>query len=825
MGKLKKFIFIIAALLVLMPVAIFAGPHLVDVARSLPNGGWDAYTSGTLSVGEIFDPKGNPFAHRFSDVKDIRGATYVIALSDSRNKYECDLRCDGTNDQVQMQAAIDACSAGGSVVILEGTANINDTINFIDPAYPDREGINFTGQGRSTILKATAGIAAATPLINLGDDTHAAIGVYLAHMNLDGNSKAGEIGIQIYDATHSILDNIVVTQFKHWGIDAQYNHSISMLDCWIDNCGLETEVPGVLPYVGGIKIGGRPATRDVAFNDLHIVNVIIENCYDGMWIIQGVADSIVDCTIAGNARHGIVLDRDGGVTKLPISTTIDGCTFELNNIGSFANTADIYGTGITFKTRITNCYFSDSNVTWAIRLGVGSYITDLYVGQNWFHNGTTVNLNTTSAVNCVVEGNRFCTPLTFGTPKSVAPLNLNQFKYDWDDGFQSLATGMSLYVPGMSEANVYELSEKFTFPGDNITIYGDGPGSVLKTANGLDDSLLFADAKSGLTIKDLAIDGNRDNNVTADPISLTACSDSLIDNVTIYDADDRCVLITGGSNITIQNSTFYNADEHAIRVGGTPVTDISILDNRIYDSQYGIAFVWGGSTQYRLQIRGNLLDTMTGNMFSATCTDSIIANNIFKDGDIEGIHLEAADDNLITGNIFRNVVTPIDIANANADRNQVIGNDWYGCTNDSTDSGTGTFITNNIDKNGVQWTVDDNPIAVEVWVTHDNPNPSLGTIPAGSYYMRAHLDITEEFDAGGNDDAITVGYDVDPDSLVTSIVIDGLTGVQPLTLGTDNGYISVARAAEVYYTYTGGDPTQGKALVKIEFQRVPTEPA
>ncbi|MBI3946161.1 MAG: right-handed parallel beta-helix repeat-containing protein [Armatimonadetes bacterium] len=53
------------------------------------------------------------------------GATFVVAASDSRQKGRADYVCDGTGDQEQIQAAIDALPpAGGSVLLLEGTYDI-----------------------------------------------------------------------------------------------------------------------------------------------------------------------------------------------------------------------------------------------------------------------------------------------------------------------------------------------------------------------------------------------------------------------------------------------------------------------------------------------------------------------------------------------------------------------------------------------------------------------------------------------------------------------------------------------------------------------------
>lgn len=134
--KLKNIVLVIAALLVLVPLAYIGVSHLVDVARSLPNGAWDAYTEGRLSLGEIFDPKGNPFAHRFTDLKDIRATTIVVTGSDARNRYDSDLRCDGANDELQLQAAYDALTSGRTrkeKVVAIGDFNCAASLNV--PSY------------------------------------------------------------------------------------------------------------------------------------------------------------------------------------------------------------------------------------------------------------------------------------------------------------------------------------------------------------------------------------------------------------------------------------------------------------------------------------------------------------------------------------------------------------------------------------------------------------------------------------------------------------------------------------------------------------------
>jgi len=127
------------------------------------------------------------YNHLLSPASGIsRTATLVVAANDStaKCKSQADYVCDGTSDDVQIQAAVDALpSGGGKVTLLEGTFTLSNAISrAID-------NITIQGQGESTILN----LDAAAAVIDAGSQS----GWFL----LDFNTDAG--GIDISSATNS----------------------------------------------------------------------------------------------------------------------------------------------------------------------------------------------------------------------------------------------------------------------------------------------------------------------------------------------------------------------------------------------------------------------------------------------------------------------------------------------------------------------------------------------------------------------------------------------------------------------------------------------
>lgn len=91
-------------------------------------------------------------------------ATYVVAASDSVNAAGADYVCDGAEDNVQIQSAINALTdTGGKIILLEGTYNISPVITLSQgkAASVIIEGMShsaFLGEDKGTIINIESGL-------------------------------------------------------------------------------------------------------------------------------------------------------------------------------------------------------------------------------------------------------------------------------------------------------------------------------------------------------------------------------------------------------------------------------------------------------------------------------------------------------------------------------------------------------------------------------------------------------------------------------------------------------------------------------------------
>lgn len=180
---------------------------------------------------------------RYSPAGDAQpGDTVVVAAEDSPAdlKAVADYVCDGTNDQVEIQAAIGALPAtSGTVALLEGT--------FIITIHPDISGIrlyadNVTlkGQGYSTVLKLAPGDTASPGYLVSVHGNY----VTISDLCLDGNSAespgANTRGIDVYTragASDLTVSHVWIRNFAEDGIGSAEPERLRVVDCRFSGMG------------------------------------------------------------------------------------------------------------------------------------------------------------------------------------------------------------------------------------------------------------------------------------------------------------------------------------------------------------------------------------------------------------------------------------------------------------------------------------------------------------------------------------------------------------------------------------------------------------
>ncbi len=270
-------------------------------------------SSAPASLGEIFDPSGNPFANRFSDVSDLRTATFVVAASDSVHKYEADYFCDGTNDHVQINAALNALPAsGGKVVLLDGTFTIVDPITF------PKNKATLEGQGRSTFINGDGLATTEHGIVISGKDD--SIVRNLSIQTEDGGGKFC-YAIFIEDGSDNFLiEGVTVVNSDRDGIHIE---GTNILDGLIQGCRIE-DVDNYGIWVA--MDGGN-----------YMYRLRVESCYlaggddaTGGLVFEDVEDGVIS--------NNIIKDWGGGNIALALCNYI---VIEGNQIID-----SIYGTGI-----------------------------------------------------------------------------------------------------------------------------------------------------------------------------------------------------------------------------------------------------------------------------------------------------------------------------------------------------------------------------------------------------------------------------------------------------------------------------------------------
>ncbi|MFA5377842.1 MAG: hypothetical protein WC455_18975, partial [Dehalococcoidia bacterium] len=325
----------------------------------------------------------------------VRSATYVIAASNSSNaeKAGADVVCDGTQDDVEIQAGLDAVGGytyGGKVLLLAGLYNITNTLSLPNTSYVTLEGM---GPSSTTIYLANSSncamIAKATPGTTKYRQRIALIG-------LDGNSANNATGTYGIDATGiegGIFENIRISDTKGTGFYEASASGGKLYNVRSTGCGgygyylyggagwllnnVETYgcVGGIYfreayeCYASNLHLDQDTATHELYIGGsqrIHITNLFAAPMEDYM---AGIffADS-QDCSVVGGSVYPPDSAEDsvvGAYFYASNGNTTSGCSvsnvaFDGGQVAYMRGTREtIAGTGTITNSIVSNCQFRD----------------------------------------------------------------------------------------------------------------------------------------------------------------------------------------------------------------------------------------------------------------------------------------------------------------------------------------------------------------------------------------------------------------------------------------------------------------------------------
>jgi hypothetical protein len=261
----------------------------------------------------------------------LSGATIVVAANNSKNKGGADYVCDGTADDVQIQAAIGALPTmegvqRGKIMLLEGTYNIASTIKIQGDLLIEGAGID------ATKLKLANSVN--SNMFEYDKNTTQYF-FSLKEMTLHGNKAGNSVGtgIRIGTGTGSLYDVFL----HHLFIKNFADDGINIDDLW----------------------GYLLDSIIVEYNDGNGITVAVEQA--GL--------KIYNSKIITNGGHGI--DLNGSYRAIIANNELDGGN----------NSYGLYVHGNSQYNRITNCIIQGGgNSSEGIRInGTGNLIMGCYI--------------------------------------------------------------------------------------------------------------------------------------------------------------------------------------------------------------------------------------------------------------------------------------------------------------------------------------------------------------------------------------------------------------------------------------------------------------
>ena len=296
---------------------------------------------------------------------------------------DCDYLCDGTADNVEINAAIQALpDTGGEVIILDGTYNLTGTINV------NKQHMKLSGNGTSTVLKKMSTYGDILYLTSSNDE-NSLDGVTVENLAIDGNrstysdgqSNYGIYGLDIINcvikgvtSNHNNDAGIYLSSFSNTivtgnmcsnnrdGICLLY--SSEAYSTVVDNVCTENDTFGInVQSSDAISITGNTCSNNSSGinlssgnNNTITGNTCNNNNNYGICLVSSNNNNTITGNTCNNNNNGINLSGSN-------NNTITGNTCNNNNYsGIYLNNSDnTTSTGNTCNNNNSGIYLSSIN--------------------------------------------------------------------------------------------------------------------------------------------------------------------------------------------------------------------------------------------------------------------------------------------------------------------------------------------------------------------------------------------------------------------------------------------------------------------------------
>jgi len=484
------------------------------------------------------------------EVSPGRTATIVIAAVDSslQSRAQADFVCDGVNDHVEIQAALDALPAtGGEVMLLDGTYNIE--VSLVLDSYQ-----TLRGQGRNTIL--TSNTADLIFLSAVGGAGTELTEIVIADLQIDGGAGGvSDCGIYFEYVDYSFIQNVFLR--RHASGTGSYRTGIYLLNS--------------------------------DFNTI-IGNTCLDNDWEGIWLDSSNNNVITGNISQGNGEYGIWLDISNNNV---ISGNISRGSVEHGAWLGTSNNNVITG----------NIFQGSGKIGIYLFHGRGnSILGNTCIENSQRADNTHDNIEIFDSYYTLIEGN-LCRAPTIGTTLTVGePIAETEIAVTNTAGFE-VGMGVVIDLGGGNEE--YHRIVAITAGAPGVIVIDAG----LTNAQGAGETIDVPEARYGINVHEAASDKNvvvgndlYDSGKTANFNDVGTC--------TLVADDNRDIEITQIKHLRWVEQTSGGAlvvgdvvSLKAVAAGNEVTTPAAIGEDQVYgmlaeniaDSAYGYVQVKGGT--------------------------------------------------------------------------------------------------------------------------------------------------------------------------------------------------------------------------------------